>query len=94
MREAIIQSQIIKYLEANGWLCIKLIQTSKNGIPDLICLHSGRSVFIEVKQPGKNPTDLQKYRHEQLRKQGFEVVVARDRKDIFFLCPVKEGQLM
>lgn len=85
MREAIIQASIIKYLEANGWYCLKLIQTNKNGIPDLVALRGGRSVFIEVKQPGKKPNDLQQYRADQLRKQGFEVLVATAAIDVMHL---------
>jgi Holliday junction resolvase len=76
MRESIIQSQIKKHLEANGWMVIKLIQTSVNGIPDLMALKNGRTVFIEVKQPGKKPNDLQQYRIEKLQKQGFEAFSA------------------
>jgi Holliday junction resolvase-like predicted endonuclease len=82
MREAIIQGQIKKYLETNGWLVIKLIQTTMNGIPDLMCLNDGRTVFIEVKQPGQKPTDLQTYRHKKLREKGFDVIVATSVKDV------------
>lgn len=89
MREAIIQSGIIKYLECNGWLPIKLIQTNKNGIPDLMALKNGRTVFIEVKQPGKRANDLQKYRMDQLNKKGFETLVATsvlEVQNFFDLC--------
>lgn len=82
MREALIQSQIKKYLEANGWLVIKLIQTTMNGIPDLMALKDGRTVFIEVKQPGKKPTDLQQYRIEKLHKQGFEAFTATSVREV------------
>jgi Holliday junction resolvase len=82
MREALIQSQIKKYLESNGWLVIKHIQTTMNGIPDLMALKSGRTVFIEVKQPGKKPTDLQQYRIEKLHKNGFEAFCATSLKDV------------
>lgn len=82
MREALIQSQIKKYLESNGWLTIKLIQTTMNGIPDLIALKDGRTVFIEVKQPGKKPTDLQLYRHDKLRAKGFDVITATSTREV------------
>lgn len=82
MRESIIQSQIKKYLESNGWMVIKLIQTSCNGIPDLLCLRDGKAVFLEIKQPGKKPNDLQKYRMEKLRKQGFEAVYVTSVNDV------------
>lgn len=82
MRESIIQSQIKRYLEANGWLVIKLIQTTMNGIPDLMALKNGRTVFIECKQPGKKPTDLQQYRIEKLHKAGFPAFVAASVNDV------------
>jgi Holliday junction resolvase len=71
MRESIIQTQIKKHLEAEGWMVIKLIQTSCNGIPDLMCLRAGEAMFLEIKQPGKKPNDLQAYRIDKLNKQGF-----------------------
>jgi Holliday junction resolvase len=82
MRESIIQSQIKKHLEANGWMVIKLIQTSVNGIPDLMALKNGRTVFIEVKQPGKKPNDLQQYRIEKLHKAGFEAFYTTSVADV------------
>jgi hypothetical protein len=93
MRESIIQTSIKKYLEANGWMVIKLIQTTMNGIPDLMALRGGRTVFIEVKQPGKKPTDLQVYRHGKLKEKGFDVITATSTREVenFFLYPVKES---
>lgn len=84
MREADIQRKIITYLTKEGWICLKLIQTNLNGIPDLVCLKDGRSVFIEVKQPGKKPNDLQQYRIEKLHKAGFEAIVATSLDDVSF----------
>jgi Holliday junction resolvase len=82
MRESIIQTQIKKYLETNGWMVIKLIQTSCNGIPDLMALKNGRTVFVEVKQPGKKPNDLQQYRIEKLHKAGFAAIAATSVADV------------
>jgi hypothetical protein len=39
-------------------------------------------VFIEVKQPGKKPNDLQKYRIEKLQKQGFAAITAMSVSDV------------
>jgi Holliday junction resolvase len=41
MRESIIQAGVKKYLEKEGWMVIKLIQTSVNGIPDLMASKNG-----------------------------------------------------
>ncbi|WP_018629233.1 VRR-NUC domain-containing protein [Niabella aurantiaca] len=72
MLESAIQSKIIKRLEKSGWIVIKLIQTTKNGIHDIIALKNSKAVFIEVKKPGETPSDLQKYRHRKIREAGFD----------------------
>ena len=80
--ESKIQSNIKARFERAGWMVVKLIQTNCNGIPDLMCLKNGKTIFIEVKQPGRDPTELQKYRHAELIKQGFTVHVLTSEKDI------------
>lgn len=73
--ESQVQSAVIKNLESSGWLVIKLIQTTMNGIPDLMCIKSGRCTFIEVKAKGKKETPLQAWVHGRLRKAGIDVFV-------------------
>ena len=72
------QAKIIAKLAQEGWLCVKLIKTSVNGIPDLLCLKNGESMFIEVKQPDGKLSELQKIRIEQLRDKGFNVKILTD----------------
>lgn len=86
MLESAIQTKIKTTLEKHGWLVNKMIQTSLNGWPDLECIKNRRIVYIEVKQPGKKPTDLQLYRHRQLRDHGMEVITATSLKEIEHLC--------
>lgn len=73
--ESAIQSRIIKRLEKEGALVIKLVLTNVPGIPDLLALKDGHATFIEVKRPGEKPRPLQLYRHEQLRNLGFIVEI-------------------
>ena len=80
--ESKIQANIKARFERAGWMVVKLIQTNCNGIPDLMCLKNGKTIFIEVKQPGREPTELQKYRHYELIKQGFTVHVMTSEHDI------------
>ena len=55
----------------SGFYVIKLIQTNKNGIPDLLCLKDGyKNLFIEVKQAGGRVAELQTYRIKELRAAG------------------------
>lgn len=76
MRESIIQSKTIIAFEKSGWMVVKLIQTNRNGIPDLMCLKDGKTVFIECKTENKSKVDpLQTYRHNELRKKGFLVKI-------------------
>ena len=78
-----IQAKVIKILERYGWYCIKLIQTSKNGIPDLLCHRLGMTMYIEVKRPGLKPTPLQGVRHKELRRSGINVHVVRYVDDLY-----------
>jgi Holliday junction resolvase len=66
------QSKIINQLTKEGWLCVKLIKTNKNGIPDLMCLKDSVTMFIEVKKPNGRLSELQKIRIKQLKDLGFD----------------------
>lgn len=80
MLESVIQTKIKKKLEADGWMVIKLIKTSVNGIPDLMALKNGVCHFIEVKQTKGVLSEIQKYRIDQLRSIGFQADVWTDYK--------------
>ena len=71
-RESSIKARIMARYKAEGWLCIRLIQTNCNGIPDLLLLKDGQARFIEVKRPGCRPRPLQEYRMKQLAQMGFK----------------------
>ena len=78
MREQKIQAKRIKELEAAGYYVIKLTNTNKNGIPDLIALPKGADVlFVEVKTADGKVSSLQEYRHKELKSHGFKVEVYR-----------------
>ena len=78
MKEQQIQSKKIKELEAQGYYDIKLINTNKNGIPDLIAIPPNSDVlFIEVKRPDGKVTKLQEYRHKELEEKVIKVEIFR-----------------
>jgi Holliday junction resolvase len=65
-------------LEALGYYVIKLINTNKNGIPDLIAIPPNSDVlFVEVKRPDGKVTKLQEYRHKELTEKGIKVEIFR-----------------
>lgn len=76
--ESKIQARIIKRLESEGYYVVKLILTSKNGIPDLLILKDGVASFVEVKRPGEKPRSLQEYRMNELRNLGFTCEVWKE----------------
>ena len=82
MRESQIQHQIIKWLESQGWLVVKIIQTNKNGWPDLQLHAFGVTIFIEVKSENGKLSELQKYRHKQLKDKGFFVITSSSLKHL------------
>lgn len=81
--ESIIQKKVTQKFEAAGWLVVKIIQTTMNGWPDLQCHKDGVTIFVECKASGKSPGALQRYRHAQLRDQGFRVLVVYNADNLF-----------
>ena len=78
MTEQQLQTKIKKKLELNGFFVTKLIKTSTNGIPDLLCLKDGKATFIEVKRPDGVLSELQKLRIKELERFGCEVKIWTD----------------
>jgi Holliday junction resolvase len=76
MLESKIQAKIINSFTDGGYMVIKLIKTSKNGIPDLMALKDGKTIFIEVKRPllGKL-SKVQEYRVKELKEYGFDTLI-------------------
>lgn len=73
--EKSIETYLVKKVKALGGLCIKMVPTFAAGIPDRQVLLNGRSVFVELKAPGKKPTPLQIHFSKQLKQAGFDVEV-------------------
>jgi len=82
MLERQIQARIMTVLTDAGWIVVRPTVTNLSGFPDLMALRKSFVVFIEVKRPGQKPTELQMYRHGQLRSNGFEVIVASSTTDV------------
>lgn len=82
MSESKFQSKLIKQYESEGWYVIKMITTSKNGIPDLLLLKPNEIKFIEVKAQNGKLSELQKYRVQELTEFGFDVSVEYNKNHI------------
>jgi len=66
------QSKVIKEYEDKGYIVLKTIRLSRSGLPDLMCLKDGKTIWIEVKEPTDTLKKLQKYWIDRLRLDGFE----------------------
>ena len=76
MREQQIQTQKIKELEKEGYYVIKLINTNKNGIPDLLAIPKNSDVlFVEVKGPNGKVSKLQEFRMKELNDHGIKTEI-------------------
>ena len=64
------QSKVIKEYKECGYIVLNLIRLSENGYPDLLCLKDGKAIFIECKTGGDTLKPLQKYRIDELIKEG------------------------
>jgi Holliday junction resolvase len=82
MREQQIQTKKIKELEAQGYYVIKLVNTNKNGIPDLIAIPPNSDVlFVEVKGPNGKVSKLQEFRLKELEKHGVKTEIYKPKSN-------------
>ena len=83
MRENTIEAYLRDQVKIIGGKAYKFISPGNNGVPDrLVCLPGGRSVFLELKAPGKKPTALQLNQQEKLRALGFRVWVIDSKANV------------
>lgn len=86
MKESQLQTKIKKRLESHGYFVTKLIQTSTNGIPDIMAIKNGNTIFLEVKREDGKASELQLYMIERLRKFGVFAAIVNDISDIDVFC--------
>lgn len=75
MRENVIENEFIKAVCKAGGAAYKLNSLTANGLPDrLVLFFPARTVFVELKAPGKQMRPLQRKRRRQLQQMGFPVL--------------------
>jgi len=77
MKESLLQGKIRAYLINEGWFVVKLINTSKPGMPDLMAIKDGKVVFFEVKTGNGYVSKLQKYIIDCINDNGVTACVVR-----------------
>ncbi len=75
MREYVVENEFVKAVKAAGGAAYKLTSQTANGLPDrLVLFFPAKTVFVELKAPGKMMRPLQRKRRYQLMKLGFPVL--------------------
>ena len=75
MREYVVENEFVKAVRAAGGVAYKLTSQTANGLPDRLALFfPAKTVFVELKAPGKMLRPLQRKRRNQLMKLGFPVL--------------------
>ncbi len=75
MREYVVENEFVKAVRKAGGVAYKLTSQTANGLPDrLVLFFPAKTVFVELKAPGKQLRPLQRKRRYQLMKLGFPVL--------------------
>ena len=72
MREYVVENEVVKAVRKAGGVAYKLTSQTANGLPDrLVLFFPAKTIFVELKAPGKQLRPLQRKRRYQLMKLGF-----------------------
>ena len=83
MREKNLERKLVEAVTRMGGLAMKFVSPGMAGVPDrLLLFPEGKIAFVEMKAPGKQPTQLQRLRHAQLRDLGFRVYIIDNAEQI------------
>ena len=75
VREYVVENEFVKAVKLAGGVAYKLTSQTTNGLPDrLVLFFPAKTVFVELKAPGKMLRPLQRKRRYQLMKLGFPVL--------------------
>jgi len=76
MREREVEQALVRAVQRVGGLAYKWVSPAHRGVPDrIVFLPQGRLMLVELKAPGKRPTQLQQRVHDRLRALGHDVRV-------------------
>ena len=75
MRESTIEAHLVKSVTEKGGLIRKVQWIGRRGAPDRCVMMNGKTVWIELKAPGKKPQPHQEREHERMRQMGQTVLV-------------------
>jgi hypothetical protein len=76
------------FLRLHGWKVTRIHQSlgSERGIPDLVVIREGRTIWIECKTPTGRLSEYQERWLQDLEDHGGHYIVARSVEDVEHLC--------
>jgi len=81
--EKAIEKYLVESVKRVGGICLKYSNANMVGYPDrVICLHGGKTVWVELKSRGKKPTKIQTIRQNELVSLGHEVHTIDNKQSI------------
>lgn len=76
MLEKDIERAFVARVKSLGGMAEKFTSPGRRSVPDrLVTMPGGRIVFVELKAPGKKPTDVQQRDHNRRKALGCDVRV-------------------
>lgn len=76
VRESSVENHLVEVCRRAGLPCLKFDPSRCIGMPDrLVLLPGGKVMWVELKTDGGRLSEMQKYRHAELKKLGHEVRV-------------------
>jgi hypothetical protein len=84
MLEKVIEEHLRKKVkDVLKGIAYKFTSPSRRSVPDRLCLlPGGKAIFVELKAPGKKPTEGQLREHKRLRALGFQVDVIDSKEGV------------
>lgn len=74
--EKYLEKKLCRAVRSLSGEALKFSSPYHRGMPDrIVLLPGGKIHFVELKSPGKHPTDLQRKAISELRALGFDAVV-------------------
>ena len=92
MTEKNIEQYLARKVRETGGKAYKFVSPGNAGVPDrLVIFPSGKVIFVELKAPGKVPTNLQKAKHRELEKLKQRVFVIDSKEKVDTVLQQEKG---
>jgi len=82
VNETGLKNRVKSYLVNTGWIVFKISDRFTAGIPDLVCMKDGRTIWIELKTPEGRVQPIQTWTINQIKSAGVEAYICRSIEEV------------